>query len=64
MAVNSLDDIWNSVCEECKTKISEIAFDTFFKYLTPESINSQEFVLAASNNILKAWFKMFIAYNK
>lgn len=54
MAVNSLEDIWNSVCEECKTKISEIAFDTFFKYLTPESVNSQEFVLAASNEYIKS----------
>lgn len=57
MAVNSLDDIWNAVCEECKTQISEIAFDTFFKYLTPKSVNSEEFVLAASNEYIKGMIK-------
>ena len=50
MAVNSINDIWNAVCEECKTKISEIAFDTFFKYLKPESISGEELVLYGSND--------------
>jgi len=53
LTVNSINDIWNAVCEECKTKISEIAFDTFFKYLKPESISSEEFVLSASNDYIK-----------
>ena len=53
MAVNSINDIWNAVCDECKTKISEIAFDTFFKYLKPESVSGEEFVLSASNDYIK-----------
>ena len=53
MAFNSIDDLWNAVCEECKTKISEIAFDTFFKYLTPERIDADGFVLSASNEYIK-----------
>ncbi len=53
MAVNSINDIWDAVCEECKQKISEIAFDTFFKYLKPESISGEEFVLSASNDYIK-----------
>lgn len=53
MAVNSINDIWNAVCNECKSKISEIAFDTFFKYLKPESISGEEFVLSASNDYIK-----------
>ena len=53
MTVNSINDIWSAVCEECKLKISEIAFDTFFKYLKPESISGEEFVLSASNDYIK-----------
>lgn len=53
MAVNSINDIWSAVCEECKQKISDIAFDTFFKYLKPESISSEGFVLSASNDYIK-----------
>ena len=53
MTVNSINDIWNAVCDECKTKISEIAFDTFFKYLKPESVSGEEFVLSASNDYIK-----------
>ncbi len=53
MTVNSINDIWNAVCEECKSKISDIAFDTFFKYLKPESISGEEFVLVASNDYIK-----------
>ena len=53
MTVNSIKDIWNAVCNECKSKISEIAFDTFFKYLKPESISGEEFVLSASNDYIK-----------
>jgi chromosomal replication initiation ATPase DnaA len=53
VAVNSINDIWDAVCEECKQKISEIAFDTFFKYLKPESLSGEEFVLSASNDYIK-----------
>ncbi len=54
MAINSINDIWNAVCDECKQKISDVAFDTFFVYLTPESINSEEFVISATNETLKS----------
>ena len=53
MLVRSIDDIWNAVCEECKANISEVAFDTFFKFLTPESISSQELVLVAQNEYIR-----------
>ncbi len=54
MALNSIDDLWNSVCEECKSEISEIAFDTFFKYLVPKNVTSSEFVISASNEYIKS----------
>ncbi len=57
MAVNSINDIWNAVCDECKQKISNVAFDTFFVYLTPESISGEEFVISASNEYIKSMIK-------
>ena len=53
MALNSNDDIWNAVCEECKSEISEVAFDTFFKSLKLEKIASDEFVIVANNKYTK-----------
>lgn len=53
MPVNSIKDIWSAVCEECKKEISAIAFDTFFKFLEPESMDNQSFVLSASNDYIK-----------
>ena len=47
MPIKSINDIWSAVCEECKKKISGIAFDTFFKFLKPESINSNEFIISS-----------------
>lgn len=59
MAFNSIDDMWNAVCDECKTHITEIAFDTFFKYLTPQNIDSDGFLLAASNEYIKGMIQNF-----
>ena len=53
MKINSINDVWNAVCEECKNTVSEVAFDTFFKYLTPERFDSNEFVLSTENDYLK-----------
>ena len=53
MKINSINDIWNAVCEECKKTVSEVAFDTFFKFLTPESFDSNEFVLSTENEYLR-----------
>ncbi|MBO4734596.1 MAG: chromosomal replication initiator protein DnaA [Clostridia bacterium] len=53
MKINSINDIWNAVCEECKKSVSEVAFDTFFKFLKPESFDSNEFVLSTESEYLK-----------
>ena len=45
MPVSSIDDIWDKICEECKKTVSEIAFDTFFKFLKPDSFNNTEFII-------------------
>lgn len=53
MPVNSIDDIWAKISEECKKSVSEIAYDTFFKYLTAESFDSKEFVLSTGYEYIK-----------
>lgn len=53
MKINSINDIWNAVCEECKKRVSEVAFDTFFKFLKPESFDSNGFILSTETEYLK-----------
>lgn len=53
MKINSINDIWNAVCEECKKSVSEVAFDTFFKFLKPEGFDSNEFILSTETEYLK-----------
>jgi len=53
MPVNSLNDLWNKVCEECKSQVTELAFNTFFRLLVPESINQDEFVISCETEYLK-----------
>jgi len=52
VADNSLQDIWEAVCSECKKTISEVAFDCFFKDLKPLSIEDGNFVLGHSNEYM------------
>ena len=47
MPVNSIEDIWAVVCEECKKTVSEFAFDCFFVKLKPVSISGGEFTLSS-----------------
>lgn len=53
MPVNSLDDIWAAVCEECKNSITQVAFDCFLKDLKPVSIENGTFKLSIDNEWLK-----------
>ncbi len=53
MSVFSIKDIWSAVCEECKKKITPIAFDTFFKFLEPENMTSSEFFISANHEYIK-----------
>ena len=53
MKINSINDIWNAVCEECKKSVSEVAFDTFFKFLKPEYFDSTQFVLSSETEYLR-----------
>lgn len=53
MPINSIEDIWSAVCEECKKTISEVAFNCFLKDLKPVSFNSGEFVLSINNEYMR-----------
>ena len=39
MNIESLSDIWEAVCTECKKSITEIAFNVWLKDLTPVSMS-------------------------
>lgn len=53
MAIQSITDIWNAVCEECKKNISEITFDCFLKDLKPVTIENGSFSVSINNEYLK-----------
>lgn len=53
MPINSLDDIWSAVCEECKKSISEVAFDCFLKPLKPISLDAGIFILSIDNEYMR-----------
>ncbi len=52
MANNSLFEIWEAVCGECKKTVSEVAFACFFKDLKPISIDGGNFVLGHNNEYM------------
>lgn len=49
MPVNSIEDIWQVVCEECKKTVSSFSFDCFFVKLKPVSMSGGEFNLSCSD---------------
>ena len=53
MKIRTINDVWNTICEECKKTVSDVAFDTFFKFLKPEGFNSKEFVLSTETEYMK-----------
>lgn len=53
MAINSLEDIWSAICEECKKTISQVAFDCFLKDLKPVSLDSGEFIISINNSYMR-----------
>ncbi|MBR7131941.1 MAG: chromosomal replication initiator protein DnaA [Clostridia bacterium] len=53
MPINSLDDIWFAVCEECKKHISDIAFDCFLKDLKPVSLDSGELTVSINSDYMR-----------
>lgn len=46
MGFNSLQDLWYSVCEECKTMISDVSYNTWIKDLVPVKINTDTLTLS------------------
>lgn len=52
MAMQSINDIWVAICDECKKHISEVAFACFLKDLKPVGINNGEFQVSLGNEWL------------
>ncbi len=53
MPVNSVDDIWQLVCEECKKIISQVAFGCFIEDLIPVSFSGGELVVSCEQEYAK-----------
>ena len=53
MAINSLDDIWSLICDECKKATSEITFDCFFAKIKPVSLEAGEMVVSVDNDYFR-----------
>ena len=53
MKIESLSDIWEAVCEECKKSMTEIAFNVWIKDLHPIEINAGEWVLGIYSDYKK-----------
>ena len=54
MAIDSLNDIWSMVYEECKTIISESAVECFLSKLKPVALEQKEFVLSVNNEYMRS----------
>ncbi len=53
MAIDSLNDIWMMIYEECKTIISESAVECFLSKLKPVSLEQKELVLSVNNDYMR-----------
>lgn len=53
MPINSLEDIWVAVCDECKKTISEVAFNCFLKDLKPLCLENGEFIISINNEYMR-----------
>ena len=49
MPINSIEDIWEVVCDECKKTVSEFSFDCFFVKLKPVSMVGGEFTISCTD---------------
>ncbi len=53
MPVNSVEDIWELVCIECKKIISQVAFECFIEGLNPVSFNNGELTISCEQEYEK-----------
>ncbi len=53
MAIQSVNDIWDAICEDLKKTILDVAFDCFLKDLKPVAVENGEFVLSINDKFMK-----------
>ena len=53
MNINSLDELWQAVCEDSKNYIAEVGYNTFIKNLFPVKMQEGKLVLGTGNTFIK-----------
>ncbi len=53
MQIESIGDIWNCVCDEIKTKVTDITFNVWFVELKPVSLENGVFTLSIGSSYKK-----------
>ena len=51
--MDSINEVWESVCDICREAIHEVAFNSWIKTLTPVSFSEKEIVLKARSRFQK-----------
>lgn len=54
MSIQSLEDIWSLICEECKKSTSKITYDCFFTKIKPVSLEGGEFLVSVDNDYFRS----------
>ena len=53
MNINSLDELWQAVCEDSKNYIAEVGYNTFIKDIFPIKMQEGKLVLGIGNEFKK-----------
>ncbi|MBQ6713945.1 MAG: chromosomal replication initiator protein DnaA [Clostridia bacterium] len=54
---NSIDAIWEGICEEIKKRVPEVTFNCFFKDLNPVNIDNGAFVISVNNEYMRGFIE-------
>ncbi|MCQ2448795.1 MAG: chromosomal replication initiator protein DnaA [Clostridia bacterium] len=54
MAIRSIEELWDAVCDECKKTITPTAFDCFLSDLKPVSLEAGKMILSINNEYRKS----------
>ncbi|MDO4742698.1 MAG: chromosomal replication initiator protein DnaA [bacterium] len=54
MDFNSLDELWNAICNDCKNEITQVGFDTWIAPLAPVSVSGGFLTLKINNEYKKS----------
>src|SRR5690606_27147492 len=58
MQIESISDVWNAVCEECRKYITDVGFNVWIKDLKPVQMLPGEFVVSIYSEYKKQIIEM------